>query len=147
MKNWIIGYLAAVVVIAVAIDVSARIERSADSDDVTQVLPDRKTKKEKRAVDESEGSSASRASCNELFDLQKNFAIEMAVAFAPEKNKKKSRKKITRDINQKMGDAKQDILTACMALPQQEIDCVLGEEDATKWNDCGPNITKMSAKM
>ena len=140
-----IAYLGAALVFSIAIDVSAKIQRSSSSDSFSDSFSyEAEPAEEVEAAEDVE--MASKKSCGELFVMQKEFATEMALAFQP-KAKKKARKKIAADINKKMAGLKDKIIAKCMeTLPQSEVDCVLDDDNEGDWNACGPNITAFNKK-
>ena len=71
------------------------------------------------------------------------MAVDMAVALSSGKNKKKVRKKIAKEIEANMAARRDDMLAACMKLPQVEVDCVLDTDDPAEWAGCGPNINSL----
>jgi hypothetical protein len=134
----LIGYAVAALVLAVSIDVAARVGSSSTDETADSIARDLIEK-----MDEVSDAKASEASCEKLFVVQKGMAVDMAVALSPGKNKKKVRKKITKEIEANMAAKHDDMLAACMELPQVEVDCVLGTDDPVEWAACGPNINNL----
>jgi hypothetical protein len=137
----LIGYAVAALVLAISIDVAARVGSSqpaaVDEEKAEAIARDLVEKLDEVAV-----VKASAASCEKLFVLQKETAVEMAVALSGKKQKK-ARRRIKREIEANMAAQHDDMLAVCMEIPQAEVDCVLGADDPAAWADCGPNITKI----